>query len=97
MTYDNSFISSTNNGLLWYGSYASDNTMHQAAQTSTKVMRSAAIEMCRHNLLSSLFMLLVKCCDADVVRQCTCQLQQQTQINEIIKHLCTYQRNVRYA
>jgi len=67
MTYNNSFISSANDGLLWYGSYASNNSMHQTAQTGTEMMRSTTVHMRRHNLLSLLLMLLVQCCHANVV------------------------------
>jgi len=89
VTYNDSFISSAYNGLLRYRSYASKHSVREAAQTGTEMMRLATMEMCCHNLLALLLMLLVKCYHADVVRQCSCQLQQHTQTGTIMmKIIC---------
>jgi len=40
-------------------------------------MRSAAVDVRRHNLLPLFLMLFVKCCHANIVRQCSCQLHKQ--------------------
>jgi len=76
--------------------------MHQAAQTSTEGMRSAAINVRRHDLLPLLLMLLVKCCYANVVRQCSCQLHKQTKeftdcalMKEASDVLCTTIKTIR--
>ena len=41
--------------------------MHQAAQTGAEMMCLTAIEMCRHDLLPLLLMLLIKCYHANIV------------------------------
>ena len=76
--------------------------MHQAAQTSTEGMRSATVHVRRHDLLPLLLMLFVKCCYANIVRQCSCQLHKQTKqftdcalMKEASDVLCTTIKTIR--